>query len=277
MNGFRLCVNRPVTLIMYNCMKQAKKWWMIALAAMICSCQKELHSEVTGQNNLFSLKILFNPMVDTQPLQFNNTYTNIFNEPYSVKTFKFYISQIDLINADSGITYKVDRNNYYLVNEADTATAAIRFTAASHHYNQLAFVIGVDSVRNVSGAQTGALDPANGMFWTWNSGYIMAKLEGSSPLSTQPDNRIEYHIGGFREPYNVLRRIVLPLPAGQVYSFPAGAASTINITANVNAWFHNPHDVHIAQTPVWMTPGDTSVRIAENYSKMFMVTNVTNN
>ena len=49
------------------------------------------------------------------------------------------------------------------------------------NYNSLSFLLGVDSMHNVSGAQTGALDPANDMFWTWNSGYVMAKMEGASP------------------------------------------------------------------------------------------------
>jgi hypothetical protein len=48
------------------------------------------------------------------------------------------------------------------------------------------FLLGVDSARNVSGIQTGALDPARGMFWTWNSGYVMAKIEGSSPSAHVP-------------------------------------------------------------------------------------------
>ena len=258
-------------------MKHVAIWWMCLLAVAISGCQKELRSDAAAPGNLFTLKIRFSPVVDAQPLQFNSTYTNAFNEPYSVKTFKFYISQVDLINADSGIVYKTDRNNYYLINEADTGSAFIPLTPASHRYNQLAFVVGVDSVRNVSGAQTGALDPANGMFWTWNSGYIMAKLEGSSPLSNQPDNRIEYHIGGFKAPHNVVNRIVLPLPAVQATAFGAGATSTLIVTANVNAWFHHPHELRIASTPVWMTPGEPSRKIAENYSHMFTVTQVSNN
>ncbi|WP_316930094.1 MbnP family protein, partial [Hymenobacter sp. IS2118] len=34
-------------------------------------------------------------------------------------------------------------------------------------YQSVSFTVGVDSARNVAGAQTGALDPNNGMFWTW--------------------------------------------------------------------------------------------------------------
>lgn len=261
-------------------MKYKKKGWIWLVAALLCGCQKQLDSGLppSAQSNLFSLRIVFHPVADDKPLQFNGTsYTNAFNEPYTVKTFKFYISQIDLVNTDSAITYRLDRSSYFLVDQSSPAASVIALKPVAHRYNQLRFVVGVDSTRNVSGAQTGALDPSNGMFWTWNSGYIMAKLEGTSPLSNQPGNRIEYHIGGFKEPYNVLRRIELPLPNVQAGTFRAGAASSIVLSANVNAWFHNPNDLHIAQTPVFMTPGDTSRKIAENYSHMFNVTSVSGN
>ena len=248
--------------------------WMILLAGLFSACQKELQPVSPAQTDQFNLNIRFDPVVDGRPLVFNSTYTNFFNESYAVKTFKFYISQIDLEGTD-GSMYKVDRNNYYLINEADSGTANISIMPPARAYSGLAFVVGVDSVRNVSGAQSGALDPANGMFWTWNSGYIMAKLEGSSPLSTAPDNRIEYHIGGFKEPYNVTRRVVLPLPAAPAFS--AGSTNTIAVSANTNAWFHDQFELRIAKTPVWMTPGDTSKKIADNYARMFAITTITRN
>ncbi|MEO5995248.1 MAG: MbnP family protein [Chitinophagaceae bacterium] len=153
-------------------------------------------------------------------------------------------------------------------------STSLALKAGPNKYDHISFIIGVDSARNFSGAQTGALDPANGMFWTWNSGYIMAKLEGSSPISTQPDNRIEYHIGGFKDPDNVLQKVVLPFPETASIDFSPNSTATVTITANVNAWFNNPNELHIAQTPVCMTPGDLSKKIAENYSKMFTITHI---
>lgn len=115
------------------------------------------------------------------------------------------------------------------------------------------------------------------MFWTWNSGYIMAKLEGNSPLSNEADNRIQYHIGGFKQADNVLKKVVLPFPCNTALEFLANSYATITITANVNAWFNNPNDLYIAQVPVCMTPGDLSKKIASNYSKMFSLVSIENN
>ncbi|MBK9581192.1 MAG: hypothetical protein IPO48_04510 [Saprospiraceae bacterium] len=57
-------------------------------------------------------------------------------------------------------------------------------------------MFGVDSTRCSSGAQTGALDPAKGLFWSWSSGYIMVKAEGNAP--TAADGSFAFHLGGFK-------------------------------------------------------------------------------
>ena len=147
---------------------------------------------------------------------------------------------------------------------------------APFRYNRISFTIGVDSARNVSGAQTGALDPLNGMFWTWNSGYVMAKLEGKSSVSSLVNNKMEYHIGGFRGDSSVLRKPVLLFPYGKYLDISPGSKASMTITANVNAWFSNPHELKIANTPSCTTPGQMAVAISENYSKMFTVTTITN-
>ena len=48
--------------------------------------------------------------------------------------------------------------------------------------------------------RTGVLDPSGAgadMYWTWNSGYIFFKMEGTSPAATGMGNSFMYHIGGF--------------------------------------------------------------------------------
>jgi hypothetical protein len=64
-------------------------------------------------------------------------------------------------------------------------------------------MFGVDSLRNVSGAQTGALSTVNGMFWSWNTGYIMMKAEGISPNSSS--DSFAFHLGGFQGANSVVK------------------------------------------------------------------------
>jgi len=61
------------------------------------------------------------------------------------------------------------------------------------------FTIGVDASQVDEGAQTGPLDPAKGLFWSWNSGYIFMAIEGVSPASTETDEAFQYHVGGYKE------------------------------------------------------------------------------
>ncbi len=253
------------------------RWFVLPVllaAIMISSCQKELR--VTQPAATHSLTIKFRAAADAQPLEFGNTYTNAWGEQYTPTAFKFYIAQLRLINTDSGTSYNVNQDQYFLVNFDDSGSVELKLKAIPSTYNQIGFLLGVDSIRNVSGAQSGALDPAKGMFWTWNSGYIMAKLEGNSPLSNQTNNKFEYHIGGFSGTDNVLKQLTLSFPLGQDVTLQSGKSSEMIITANANTWFAGPNSLQIGVTPVCTTPGPLAKQIADNYAGMFTITGIVN-
>jgi hypothetical protein len=67
--------------------------------------------------------------------------------------------------------------------------------------SEICFRFGLDSALQVSGKTTGALDPALGMYWAWNTGYIQCKLEGFSPNSGSKKGDFEFHLGGYTMPY----------------------------------------------------------------------------
>lgn len=249
---------------------------LMIIVTAFTSCQKELSTSNPAVNGVYNLNISFKPVVDGQPLLFGETYHNVFGETYKVTAFKYYVYDIRLLNTDLNMISQVGKDEHYLVDASAASGSMISAKPVAHTYNRISFKVGVDSSRNFSGAQTGSLDPAKGMFWTWNSGYIMAKLEGSSPLSVQPNNRIEYHIGGFKDPDNVVKNITLDFPSSRPVRFLPGSTSTINITANVNAWF-NPNEIRISTNAVCMTPGELAKKIAANYAGMFAVTDIQDN
>jgi hypothetical protein len=238
----------------------------------IFSCQKELHFDKVPEKD-HNLILKFRPIAtyDTATIELGKTYTNYFKEQYTPTAFKFYIHNFEVSNTDSGRVFKLANDKYYLVDFSDSTTTEIKISISPDVYNRIAFTVGVDSARNVSGAQTGALDPANGMFWTWNTGYIMAKLEGTSPKG-----RFEYHIGGFSGPDNVIKRVERLFPYPTNLEMKAGKESTIFITCDANAWFFNPWDIKIAEHPVINSPGILATQVAENYSKMFFIDSVYN-
>lgn len=220
------------------------------------------------------LKITFINTVKGVPVQLNDsTYTNPFAEQFSISKFKYYISNIALAFAD-GVFKETD--SYHLVDEGNRSSLSFSFLTNVNTYHSLLFMLGVDSLRNVSGAQTGALDPLNDMFWTWNSGYVMAKMEGRSPQSNVVNAKVEFHIGGFSGQNNVLKKIKLNFPAGMLLEIREGKTSEIIIEADFDKWWQGPNDLKISDNPVCTTPGELAKKFADNYSKMFSIKNIIN-
>jgi hypothetical protein len=234
------------------------------------SPKKNIPAEKTG-----TVKISFVNTVKGNPLQLNETiYTNPFSEQYSISRFKYYISNIALAFPD-GIFKETD--SYHLVDAGKPASLSFSFLTHANTYHSVLFMLGVDSIKNVSGAQTGPLDPLNDMFWTWNTGYVMAKMEGNSPQSKVVNNKIEFHIGGFSGANNVLKKIKLSFPAGMALNVQEDKTSEIIIEADFDKWWHGPNDLKIADNPVCSTPGELAKKFADNYSKMFTIKNIINN
>ncbi len=125
-----------------------------------------------------------------------------------IETLKFYLSQVELYDGDK-LVYS-EANSYHLIDVEDPES--LQFTLRVPEFlsfSTLTFSIGLDSLTNVSGAFGGALDPTNGMYWTWQSGFINFKLEGTADHCPARHHRFQYHIGGYQAPYNTLQKVTL--------------------------------------------------------------------
>lgn len=239
---------------------------LIAFFVLCIACKKDV------QEQKGTLQITFKNVVNGAALKLNTAnYTNAAGEAFTISTFKYYISNITLIKMDNS-ELKLPAA-YYLINEADSASKTISIPAPGGEYRAISFMLGVDSIRNVSGAQTDALDPVNGMFWSWNSGYIMAKLEGTSPVSTAANNALTFHIGGFKGQYSALRTIQLISPISLSVSEVRRPQITIN--ADAYTWFNQPNLVRFQTISTIHVPGEDAWKIATNYRNMFRITDVT--
>jgi len=117
-------------------------------------------------------------------------------------TFKYFVSNIRLKKEDG--TWWTQPESYYLVNLDETGSAQLVIPGVpTGNYTGISYIMGVDSTRNVSGAQTGALSTTSGMFWSWNTGYIMVKAEGTSPQAGM-GGAFTYHLGGFSGNNNIV-------------------------------------------------------------------------
>jgi len=188
----------------------------------------------------------------------DSTYSNPFGETYTIKKLKYYTGQWNFNNRIIDL--------YTLINAASEENH-VEFDLPPGKYREFSFLLGVDSASNCSGAQEGALDPMNDMFWTWNSGYIMFKLEGNSQESTADLNRIEWHIGGYKGPLNATRRITFNEP----FEIIAGKTTQMEIVLNLDKVWDGKNKIKISEDPMCMTMGALAQKIADNFQGMFSI------
>lgn len=225
----------------------------------------------------FSSVILdFSNVVGALPLSLGSAtnYTNSSGEQFTVGKLKYYISNVQLMKGN--VPAYTMPESYFLVDQANAASGTCTITnVPADTYTGVRFIIGVDSTRNVSGAQVGALDPVNDMFWTWNSGYIFFKMEGSSPAAP---SGITYHIGGFRNSNNTnaLRTVDISFGSGSLV-VDGHRPAEIYVKADVQKVFSGPPNViSIANINFQMAPGGNALLIANNYAQMFSFLNIIN-
>jgi len=123
---------------------------------------------------------------------------------------RFYISH--LVTYSSGKVWKDDEKAHLIDLEENSS---LILTPLSVKIDSISFLIGIDSTTNISGILEGDLDPINGMYWAWNSGYINFKLQGKSSKSSTADKSFEFHLGGYLSPYQTVQSVTLPVKNAQ--------------------------------------------------------------
>jgi hypothetical protein len=163
--------------------------------------------------------------------------------------------------------------SYHLIQHLDDIKSFAINNLPEGNYNQLQFTIGVDSLRNVSGAQTGALDPGNVMFWDWNSGYIFLKLEGDYKTTTTT-SAVNYamHIGGYKAPTNYIREITFNAIDLQSVKYKT---TLVYIHTTIDEIFKTPETIDF-DTYGAIAQGKNMQTLVNNYIDMFSISKIEN-
>ncbi len=251
---------------------------IILTAAIFGSCKKEPKGPAPAPTNpaptTGTIKVEFEAVAGTNSLSIGTqTYTNANSDTFNVSIFRYYISNVKLTKTDNSV-YTVP-NSYYKIDHNTAGKNKISISGVPiANYKAISFIIGVDSTRNVSGAQDGDLAPSD-MFWSWSTGYIMAKLEGNSPQSTATNKKIMYHIGGFSGTNNVLKNVTIGF-GSETANVTASASPEVHLKSDVLKWFTGTHTISIASLNVIHMPGANAKKIADNYAQMFSFDHVHN-
>jgi hypothetical protein len=200
------------------------------------------------------------------------SYTNVAEDTFTVTKFNYYISNVKLKRSDGQLF--AEKESYHLIKHVEGQTSFTITDVPPGDYGYIEFLIGVDSLRNVSGVQSGALDVANGMFWDWNSGYIFFKLEGSYKDAVEVNGHdYSIHIGGFKGQYSCLQKPAFNLI--QSIKISGKRKSKLYYNVSVDEIFTKPRVFSFDQ--YFGNPGDkTFWEMSKNYMDMFAVDKIEN-
>lgn len=247
----------------------------IAAAILLGSCKKESVTSEYDKNKKAELSVEFDNIAGAADLELNTgTYTNQSGENFTVTKLKYYVSNFKLTNVD-GTEYVVPQDScYFLIDESDESTHEPILKIPEGEYKTLTFTLGVDSLRCTKdiSQRTGVLDPTGAgadMYWSWNSGYIFFKMEGTSPASMMGD--IAYHIGlfgGMTTPtINNIKNITLDLTARGTPKVKTGKETNIHLMLDILKVFNGTSNFSITDYPMVMVD-PFSATIANNYVTM---------
>jgi len=219
------------------------------------------------------LTIEMGHLAGTKKFYFDSTYTTLNGDNFTADLFKYYISNIRLIRSNN-TEYSIPQT-YFLVNHAIESSLKLQLSNLGNgSFTGIKFLLGVDSLRNVSGAQTGALDPNGGMFWDWNTGYIFLKLEGASPAIPTSGQTFTYHVGGFSGQNVNYREINLDFD-GDVLPLANNTNPELHIVVDVLEIFKNPTTIDLATFPSSvMSVGPNATILANNYMDLFTYSHI---
>ena len=262
-------------------MKIAFSYLLLFLLITIIGCDDDdALTEGTGQ-----MTIEFDNRVGEDDLELLKDYVNHAGESFQIARLNYYISNISLTTTDGNVFVVPQDSSYFLIMEEHDESQRVRIrNIPSGNYSQISFTIGVDSLRSTMdvASRHGVLDPAqghDGMYWTWNSGYIFFKMEGISPAApSDQDNKFYYHIGGYggyeTPGINNIRSTTLDMGSAVAQVRP-DKNPQVHLHVDVLEFFSNPTTISIADHSLVMF-SEYSTTVSANYVNMFKYHHVHN-
>jgi len=198
--------------------------------------------------------ISFLPTFQQQPLELGvKYYSRKHQDSIEITRLKFYVSDLTLLH--KGVPVYQHTTRHHLVDMESESNPCIP-VLFDEDFDEFSFYLGVDSITNVSGAHGGHLDPTNGMYWTWQSGYINFKLEGKTALCPARNHLFQFHLGGYQKPFMTQQRI----------SLKTGNNQRIQVLLPIDQFLET---IDLREIYEVMSPGERAVTLSAIIARLF--------
>ncbi|WP_288243413.1 MbnP family protein [uncultured Chryseobacterium sp.] len=214
-------------------------------------------SGIFSAQNLHPVYLEIIPLYKGKPIiisEENPVITDV-ETSLEISKLKFYLSHFEFYSDDK-LAFS-EKNSYHLMDGSDEKSMKITFSFPENiKFNTIKFYLGIDKKTNSEGIRGGDLDPAKGMYWSWQTGYINFKLEGKSNLSSARNHEFSFHLGGYSDPYYTTQQITLA----------ATSAEKVILYMDLDQFISK---VNLAQQNNIMIPGKESVELSKIISTIF--------
>lgn len=174
-----------------------------------------------------------------------------------IEMLKAYVNSFQLWCKDE-LVWEGGKNHFLLDIEKPESLLLGFSLPKKLKYDAIQFMLGVDSTIQAGGVMGGDLDPLKGMYWTWNTGYINFKLEGTSPESNERNHGFQYHLGGYQAPY----------PSNQIIRLAVAKKAQLIIKINPFLFLEQ---VDIAEEATLMSPGKRAQELSILATEIFSI------
>jgi hypothetical protein len=213
--------------------------------------------EISVAQNGESYKVQFSAEMNDEKLKLGSYYQLQNGDSIQITALKFYISDIELLLKEKIIFS--EENSYHLIDVSESSALLIELKGSGDLiFDGIKFNLGIDSITNFSGALGGELDPTNGMYWTWQNGFINFKLEGKNTQCRSINKDFQFHIGGYQYPFNSL----------QVVNLNVIGKGNPHIIIDVDQLIS---EINFSEQDHIMSPGKEALVMAEKTSNIFSI------
>lgn len=240
---------------------------LLAFSLTLSACKKEDEENCDPVTD-GSLRVNVTSYFNNEAFAVGNVYTNTNGYRVRVDDFKFYLSELYAIQSDGT---EIELKDIDLINLV-SGVESMSFILPDGDYSGIRFSIGVPEAFNKDQDPTQypndhplSVNGAQGMFWTWNTGYIFMKVEGKADLEGEEGNDLlspfAFHCGEdllFRT--HVFNNNAFSIQKGQVVD--------LDIRFDVDRFFYSQNDtIDIAIDNLTHTSGNPE--LAERFTELF--------
>jgi len=233
---------------------------MAGILQMACNSSPDIAPMVDVNLN-------FSHLMNSQPVQLDKLiYQNSLGQDFSIKTIKYFISDVKLYKAD-GQVFEFPDIHYVNIRTPETLTYRFSEKIPEGKYTGISFVYGLTKEENISGRFPDP--PESLMEWPeiLGGGYHYMKLEGEYKMANEvlffnfharmlDGVSNEIHIYDLDHPFSVTSK-----------------ALNLDIAMEIQHWFTNPNDWDFTYFgPNIMSNAEAQQAIHENGKDVFSIT-----